>query len=54
MPLFCPTGQIDFVKSKKPNADTGPATVHGVVFANFACRPPIGRAGPNLVGPGVA
>ena len=23
MPLFCPTGQIDFVKSKKPNADKG-------------------------------
>jgi hypothetical protein len=35
LPVFCPTGQIDFVKSKKPNADKGPATVHGVVFANF-------------------
>ena len=53
MPLFCPTGQIDFVKSKKPNADKGAATVHGVVFANFACPRYVGP-GPDLVGSGVA
>ncbi len=33
MPLFCPTGQIEFVKSKKRNVDKKPATLHGVVFA---------------------
>jgi hypothetical protein len=35
MPLFCPTGQTDFLKIEKANADKAPATVHGVVFAIF-------------------
>ncbi|OAF12685.1 hypothetical protein AYJ54_46410 [Bradyrhizobium centrolobii] len=32
LPVFCPTSQMDFVKSKKGNADKPPATLHGVVF----------------------
>ncbi|GMP07888.1 hypothetical protein TM239_50050 [Bradyrhizobium sp. TM239] len=47
LPLFCPTGQIDFEKSKNRNPAKGAATVHGVVFAFFVCRPPMVRAEPD-------
>jgi hypothetical protein len=39
LPLFCPTGQTDFVKSKKLNAAKEAATVQGVVFDIFVARP---------------
>jgi hypothetical protein len=39
LPVFCPTGQMGFVKSKKRNANKLSATVHGVVFAIFIVRP---------------